>query len=118
MSEFKLEIATVGVNADCIFLTISRLRVSYKKHRLEGNNIPAGYIVRYDTITIFTCTQKLTNSQLNLPHGTKENKKRNEETKKQNTDMLRRKGPVIKSLESILRPEESLWWERFAKEVQ
>jgi len=31
--------------------------------------------------------------------------------------MLRRNGPVIKSVESVLRPEESLWWERFVKEV-
>jgi len=31
--------------------------------------------------------------------------------------MIRRKGPVIKSLESVLRPEGSLWWERFVKEV-
>ena len=31
--------------------------------------------------------------------------------------MLRRNGPVIKSVESVLRSEESLWWERFAKEV-
>ena len=30
--------------------------------------------IRYDTIrlTILTCTQKLTSSQLNLPHGTKQ----------------------------------------------
>jgi len=44
----------------------------------------AGYAssVRYDTIrwTILTCAQKLTSSQLNLPHGTKQ-KKNNEETK-------------------------------------
>jgi len=31
--------------------------------------------------------------------------------------MLRRNGPVIKSVESVLRPEESLWWERFVEEV-
>jgi len=31
--------------------------------------------------------------------------------------MLRRNGPVVKSVESVLRPEESLWWERFVKEV-
>jgi len=31
--------------------------------------------------------------------------------------MLRRKSPAIKSVESILRPEEGLWWERFVKEV-
>jgi len=31
--------------------------------------------------------------------------------------MLRRNGPVIKSVESFLRPAGSLWWERFVKEV-
>jgi len=31
--------------------------------------------------------------------------------------MLRRNGPVIKSVESVVRPEESLWWERFVVEV-
>ena len=31
--------------------------------------------------------------------------------------MLRRKGPVVKSVESVLRLEGSLWWERFVKEV-
>ena len=31
--------------------------------------------------------------------------------------MLRRNGPVVKSLESVLRLEGSPWWERFVKEV-
>jgi len=31
--------------------------------------------------------------------------------------MLRRNGPVIKSVESVLKLEGSLWWERFVKEV-
>jgi len=31
--------------------------------------------------------------------------------------MLRRNGPVAKSVESVLRLEGSLWWERFVKEV-
>jgi len=30
--------------------------------------------------------------------------------------MLRRNGPVVKSVESVLRLEGSLWWERFVKE--
>jgi len=30
--------------------------------------------------------------------------------------MLRRNGPAIKSVESVLRPGQSLWWERFVKE--
>jgi len=38
-------------------------------------------------------------------------------TKIKKTKMLRRNDPVEKSMESVLRPEGSLRWERFAKEV-
>ena len=39
-------------------------------------------------------------------------------TKNKKTEMLRRNGPVIKPcMESVLRPEGSLWWERFVKRV-
>jgi len=31
--------------------------------------------------------------------------------------MLRRNGPVMKSVESVLRPEGSLWLERFVKKL-
>jgi len=31
--------------------------------------------------------------------------------------MLRRNGPVVKSVESVLRLKGSLWWERFGKQV-
>jgi len=31
--------------------------------------------------------------------------------------MLRRIGPAVKFVESVLRLEGSLWWERFVKEV-
>ena len=31
--------------------------------------------------------------------------------------MLRGNGLVIKSVESVLRPVESLWWERFVKKI-
>jgi len=31
--------------------------------------------------------------------------------------MLRRKGPFIRFVDSVLRPKESLWWETFVKEV-
>jgi len=34
-----------------------------------------------------------------------------------NKKMLRSNGRVKKSVESVLRPEENLWWERFVKEV-
>jgi len=37
--------------------------------------------------------------------------------KNKKNKMLRRNGPVIKSVESVLRPEESLWWEIFVEEV-
>ena len=49
--------------------------------------------IRYDTM-IITCTQKLTYSQLNLPHGTK--RERIMRKLKIKTEMLRRHGPVIK----------------------
>ena len=52
--------------------------------------------------SIFTYTQKLTDSQLNLPN---QNKKSDEESIKQKTEILRRRGPVIKSVESVLKPE-------------
>ena len=70
--------------------------------------------VRYDRIrwTILTCAQKLTSSQHNLPHGT-EQKKNNEETKTKKNGDAQRNGPVVKSVESVLRPEGSLWWEKF-----
>jgi len=29
--------------------------------------------------------------------------------------MLRRNGPIVKSVESVLRLEGSLWWERFVR---
>jgi len=38
------------------------------------------------------------------------------ETKTKNK-MLRRNGPVVKSVESVLRREGSLLWERFVKEI-
>jgi len=60
--------------------------------------------IRYDTIryTIFTCAEKLTNSQLNLPHGTTQKL-----TIKTKSEMLKRNGPVLKSVELVLRPEGS-----------
>jgi len=36
---------------------------------------------------------------------------------KTKTEMFRRNGPVIKSMESVLKLEGSLRWERFVKEV-
>ena len=72
----------------------------------------------YDTIryTIVTCTQKLTNSQLNLPHGTKQ-KSIMKKLKTKNRDAHIRNGQVIKSVESVLRPEGSPWLERLVKEI-
>jgi len=43
------------------------------------------------------CAQKLTNSQLNLPHGTKQ--KTVMKKLKTKNEMLRRNGPVIKAVE-------------------
>jgi len=42
----------------------------------------------------------------------------NEGTKTKKTEMLRRNGPVVKSVESVLRLEGTLWWESFVKEVR
>jgi len=63
--------------------------------------------------TILTCAQKLTSSQLSLPHRTKQKRI----MKKLKTEMLRRNGPVVKSVESVPRLEGSLWRERFVEEV-
>jgi len=65
---------------------------------------------------MLTCAQKLTSSQFNLPHGT-EQKRIMKKLKTKKTETLRRNGPVVKSMESVLRLEGSLWWERFVKEV-
>jgi len=61
------------------------------------------------------CAQKLTSSHLSLPHGTKHKKIINK--LKNKTEMLRRNCPVVKSVESVLRLEGSLWGERFVQEV-
>jgi len=53
------------------------------------------------------CTQRLS-------HGTKQ--KCNEETETK-TEMLRRNSPVMRSVESVLGLEGSLWCERFVKEI-
>ena len=64
---------------------------------------------------IFTCTQKIANSQLNLPHGTKQ--KRQMKKLKIKTEMLRKEQSSHKAVESVLRTEGSLWWERFEEKV-
>jgi len=64
---------------------------------------------------IFMCAEKLTYSQLNLPHGTKQ--KRTMKKLKIKTEMLRKKQSSHKAVQSVLRPEGSLWWERFVKKV-
>jgi len=38
-------------------------------------------------------------------------------TKKTKPEMRRRNNPVMKSVESVLGREETLWWERFVKEA-
>ena len=54
-------------------------------------------------------------AQLNLPHGTKQ-KKTNEETETKNRD-AQKKRSSHKAVESVLRTEGSLWWERFEEKV-
>jgi len=51
-----------------------------------------------------------------MSHGTKQ-KRITKKLKTKKTEMLRRNGPVMKSMESVLSLEGSLWWERFVKEV-
>ena len=64
---------------------------------------------------MLTCAQKLTSSQLNLPYGT-EQKRITKKLKPENGD-AEKKRSFVKSVESVLRLEGSLWWKRFAKEV-
>ena len=45
------------------------------------------------------------------------NKKRLMKKLKIKTEMLRRNGPVIKPWSQSMRPEGSVWWERFVKKV-
>jgi len=49
-----------------------------------------------------------------LPYGTKKNK--NAVMEKTKSKKIRN-GPVRKSVESVLRLEGSLWWERLVKEI-
>jgi len=57
--------------------------------------------------------------KISLSHLTKKTKGVMKKTKKTKTkmQMLRRNSPVMKSVESVLRLEESLWWEKFVNEV-
>jgi len=70
--------------------------------------------IPYDTVYLRAAKlpKAETNSLLNLAH-TKNTKRVTKKTKNK-TEMLRRNGPVIKSVKSVLRAEESLWWARFA----
>ena len=74
-------------------------------------------MIGYDTVyPMFTCTQKLTYIASLICRTELINKKSNGIQTKSRNEMLRY-GPVIKSVEKVLRPEGSLWWERFVKEV-
>ena len=67
--------------------------------------------IRYDTMVYINVRLKADEySQLNLPHGTKQ-KRIMKKLKTKNGDAQK------KSVESVLRLEGSLWWERFVKEV-
>jgi len=68
--------------------------------------------IRYDTIRYDTMVYVKADeySQLNLPHGTKQNRIM-KKLKTKNGDAQK------KSAESVLRLEGSLWWERFVKKV-
>jgi len=55
-------------------------------------------------------------SQLSQLHGTN-NKKRVMKKTRDKNELLRRNGIVMKSMESVLRPDESPCWQRCVKEV-
>jgi len=63
--------------------------------------------------------QKLTNSQLNLPHGTKRKtmKKQTKKTKKNKKPRCSEETVSNKVRGVSPGPKESPWWERFVKEV-
>jgi len=63
---------------------------------------------------IFTCIEKLANSHLNLPHGTKQKRLMKKLKKKPSAQ---KKQSSHKAVESVLKPEGSLWWDRFVKKV-
>ena len=73
----------------------------------------------YDAIryTIFTCDQSWPIVSLICHTESRNQSKRVMQKLQTKTKMLRRNGPVIKSVESVMRLEESLWWERFLKGV-
>jgi len=57
-------------------------------------------------------------SQLNLPHGTKKTIKRiTKKAKNKNRDAQKKRISLRVREVSPMRPQESLWWERFVKEV-
>jgi len=68
----------------------------------------------FGTQCIYACTQKVT-GRLSLVCRTEPKKANSLELKTTNTEMLRTNSPVIKSVKSVLKPEESLWWERSVK---
>jgi len=55
------------------------------------------YDIRYDTTrdTIFSCTEKLTGSQLNLPHGTNKTEKVIKRTKSKKVAQKKRSGHEV-----------------------
>ena len=69
---------------------------AYRKERsvIRSEDDVGGKTINDKRWRIFMCAQKLANSQLNLPHGTKQ--KRLMKKLKIKTEMLRRNGPVIK----------------------
>jgi len=71
--------------------------------------------IRYDTIQyddIYVCPKA--NTQPAKSAARNQTKKNNEETKNKNRD-AQKKRSSHKAVESVLRPEGSLWWERFVK---
>jgi len=64
--------------------------------------------IRCDNDNYIFVLPKATNSQLNLPHGIKKNRKRNEKNEKQKPSSSEETIQLRVRIESVLRPEESL----------
>jgi len=82
-----MKLRGVSLDQPLHFISVAELPCDVEKFNFTmwtRSNANVG-LMRNDTIqwTIFSCAQKLTNSQLNLPYGTGPNKKSNEETKNQ-----------------------------------
>jgi len=72
---FLFYVVKIHGNDDFIGLIVHQKTFGGRLQELTWNGSPSVMdVLRYDTIrlTVLTCAQKLTSSQLNLPHGTEQ----------------------------------------------